>query len=258
MTLKLKTDSVSYMSDSIKDNQGNQTNKKMLSVSASFHLGHLLSNGHHAFVVKKSERLASALYVITGFLSPDEPARGRLRSCALDLLNRSTDQAKLHGASIESFGARCMEIGAILETAKAGGLISAMNAKLIGDEYASLASFVRDNQEKISEHVGRIEEALSDLEAPNSFSIGHVTKSPLDSLRIKNDTLRIAPQKRQSDRRDLVLAVFKNKEKLSIKDITASVVGCSEKTVQRELLSLVQSGALIKEGERRWSTYRKA
>lgn len=258
MALKLTTDSVLDMSDIIKDNDSNQTNKKAHAVSASFHLGHLLSNGHHAFVVKKSERLASALYVITGFLLPDEPARGRLRACALDLLNRSTDQTKLHGAGIESFSARCMEIGSILETAKAGGLISTMNAKLIGDEYASLSAFVRDNQEKISEHVGRIEEALSGLDNPDQFSIGHATKSPLDSLRIKNNTLRIAPQKRQSDRRALVLGVFKNKDRLSIKDITASVDGCSEKTVQRELLALVQSGTLIKEGERRWSTYRKA
>ncbi|MES2134637.1 MAG: hypothetical protein V4449_00115 [Patescibacteria group bacterium] len=246
------------MSDSIKDT-GNQANGNPLSISASFHLGHLLSNGHHAFVVRKSERLASALYVITGFIPADEPVRGRLRVCALDLLNRSTDQNKLHGAGIESFGARCMEIGTILEAAKAGGLVSSMNAKLICDEYASLASFVRDHQEKISERASGVEGSLSEIEKPAISSIGHSMKSPLRPIEInKKISIAHSPEKRQSDRRGLVLSAFKNNGKFSIKDITSLVEGCSEKTVQRELLALVQSGILIKEGERRWSTYRKA
>lgn len=247
------------MSDSIKDRKEGEGNSNNVGISASFHLGHLLSNGHHAFVVRKSERLASALYVLTGFIPPEEPVRGRLRVCALDLINRSADQNKLHGAGIESFGARCMEIATILEAAKAGGLISPMNAKMICDEYASLASFVRDHQEKISERATGVREALSGLEAPENISIGHTAKSPLQGIATpKNKASLVAPQKRQFNRTAVVLGAFKNKEKLSIKDITSSVEGCSEKTVQRELLSLVRSGVLIKEGERRWSTYRKA
>ncbi len=247
------------MSDNVKDSNGTKGNGNSLGISASFHLGHLLSNGHHAFVVRKSERLASALYVITGFIPAEEPVRGRLRACALDLINRSTDQSKLHGAGVETFGARCMEIGTILEAAKAGGLISPMNAKLICDEYASLASFVRDQQEKISEKGTRVQEALSGLETQETFSIGHSTKSPLHSTtQLKSKYLIPRSPQKPSDRKTLVLSAFKNKERLSIKDITASVEGCSEKTVQRELLALVQSGVLIKEGERRWSTYRKA
>lgn len=247
------------MSDNVKDSKGAEGNSNNLSISASFHLGHLLSNGHHAFIVKKSERLASALYVLTGFIPPEEPVRGRLRASALDLVSRSTDQSRLHGSGVESFGARCMEIGTILEAAKAGGLISSMNAKLICDEYASLASFVRDNQEKISERGSSVQEALSGLETPESLSIGQGTKSPLQTLNpIKNKTVSPIGQKKQFNRTALVLGVFKNKDKFSIKDITASVEGVSEKTVQRELLALVRSGVLIKEGERRWSTYRKA
>jgi len=247
------------MSDNLKDNKGGEANTNSFGISASFHLGHLLSNGHHAFVVRKSERLASALYVLTGFIPAEEPVRGRLRVCALDLVSRSTDQGKLQGSGVESFGARCMEIGTILEAAKAGGLISPMNAKLICDEYASLASFVRDHEEKISERSTAVQEALSGLETSEHLSIGQGAKSPLQTLnQLKNKATSQPVQKRQFNRTAAVLSVFKNKDKLSIKDITASVEGCSEKTVQRELLALVRSGVLIKEGERRWSTYRKA
>jgi hypothetical protein len=40
-----------------------------------------------------------------------------------------------------------------------------------------------------------------------------------------------------------------------VKDVSAVVKDCSEKTLQRELLALVAQGVLKKEGERRWSSY---
>ncbi len=245
------------MADTIKDSSKEQRSNKNLLKQGYSRIGHLLSNDHHAFVVKKSERLASALYVITGFIPADEPARGRLRVCALDLINRSTDKTKLHGAGVEAFGARCVEIGTILQAAHSGGLISEMNARLITDEYSSLASFIRENEERISEQLGAISDALSGIEAPK-ISIGHNKKSPLRILPIQGKGQDLKTSKRQNDRKDLILNAVKSKGRISIKDVVALVDGYSEKTVQRELLNLVRAGVLIKEGERRWSTYRKA
>ena len=48
---------------------------------------------------------------------------------------------------------------------------------------------------------------------------------------------------------------IKEKDKINVKDVTKVVRDCSEKTLQRELVSLVGKGVLVKEGERRWSTY---
>jgi len=42
---------------------------------------------------------------------------------------------------------------------------------------------------------------------------------------------------------------------LSVKDFTRVIKDCSEKTIQRELLDLVEKGIVKKEGERRWSRY---
>lgn len=245
------------MSDNIKDNKS-QKGEKALGISASFYLGHLLSNGHYAFVVRKAERLASALYVITGFIPPEEPVRESLRKCAIELINRSSDQRKLNGPSVEFFASKCMEVGALLEVAKSGGLVSQMNAKLISEEYASLASFVRDNQGKIFEREVSVPEVSFPPEKVDDIPIGQNEKILQSKSVFKSGKIRQIGQKNTQDRRSSVLAVFKDKSKFSIKDITASVVGCSEKTIQRELLALVQSGVLIKEGERRWSTYRKA
>jgi DeoR/GlpR family transcriptional regulator of sugar metabolism len=61
-----------------------------------------------------------------------------------------------------------------------------------------------------------------------------------------------------SDRSQRILAIVKAKGIVSIGDVSAVVTDCSEKTIQRELLALVEQGVLKKEGERRWSTYRLA
>jgi hypothetical protein len=57
------------------------------------------------------------------------------------------------------------------------------------------------------------------------------------------------------DRRKIILALIKQKPALTVKDIARSIPHVSEKTIQRELLSMVSVGILFKRGERRWSTY---
>ena len=59
-------------------------------------------------------------------------------------------------------------------------------------------------------------------------------------------------------RRSDVLSVVRSRGMASIRDITSVIKDMSEKTVQRELLALVKEGVLVKEGEKRWSTYRIA
>jgi hypothetical protein len=244
------------MSDIARDNSKRPNRAKNLSNSGSFGLGLLISNEHHAFVVKKSEKLASALYVVTGFIPPEEPVRTRLRVCALNVIGRSADQSTLGGAGVESFAAACIEIGTILETAKSGGLVSAMNAELIHSEYVSLASFVREHEERISERGLHVQKALAETARPASLKGHYSNKSfPKTSNKIVSKN---KGHKEVSDRTASILDLLKSKEKISIKDAVESINGVSEKTLQRELLSLVKNGTLIKEGERRWSTYRKA
>lgn len=59
----------------------------------------------------------------------------------------------------------------------------------------------------------------------------------------------------KEERRKIILALIRQKPSLTVKDIAKSISGVSEKTIQRELLSMVAEGVLEKRGERRWSTY---
>ena len=60
---------------------------------------------------------------------------------------------------------------------------------------------------------------------------------------------------KHNSRRNTILELLQNKPFITVTDATNAIDGCSAKTLQRELLSLVSEGILKKQGERRWSTY---
>lgn len=63
------------------------------------------------------------------------------------------------------------------------------------------------------------------------------------------------PASQLSDRQMVIIREIRNRGQLTIRDLADKIKGCSEKTIQRELLALVGAGVLKKEGERRWSKY---
>lgn len=58
------------------------------------------------------------------------------------------------------------------------------------------------------------------------------------------------------DRRTNVLNVIRDKGEATIKDIVEVISDCSEKTIQRELITLINDNVIVREGERRWSKYK--
>ena len=62
-------------------------------------------------------------------------------------------------------------------------------------------------------------------------------------------------QIRKQSRKEQILALFAKGVDISIKDISARIKGCSEKTIQRELNTLVSDRILQRIGEKRWSRY---
>lgn len=58
-----------------------------------------------------------------------------------------------------------------------------------------------------------------------------------------------------TDRAARIRTVLEAKPQATIKDIAEIITDVSEKTIQRELNSLIEKGQVIREGERRWSRY---
>ena len=58
-----------------------------------------------------------------------------------------------------------------------------------------------------------------------------------------------------TDRSERIKTVLEAKPLATIKDIAEIITDVSEKTIQRELNSLIEKGQVLREGERRWSRY---
>lgn len=246
------------MSDTKKDNSGLATKEADERFRALFK--DFLKNDHHTFVVQKAEKLASALYMVTGFIPGDDPLRTRLRVCAVDLISTSADPSKARDVRYqEGFASRCLEIASILKLAERAGFISGMNSQVLCDEYAELASFVKNHHEKVFGVVHFSVAGEDDHEAGgHARAAAGAAQGSLKDTSSKTQRKRGLQSKRQNNRRDMILRLLDKKDKISIKDAFSAVEGCGEKTIQRELSTLVQEGVLLKEGKRRWTTYRKA
>lgn len=240
------------MSDTKKDSNKDILKKTDSNLQSKF--GLFFKNEHHSFAVLKTEKLASALYMVTGFIAEHDPLRTQLRGSALDLVSCVADTRKGGGANQEYFGARCLEIGSMLSLAERAGLISPMNAQVLCDEYASLGSFVQHNHNQVFG---------GDLDV--AATLPATTQAPQQGRRVqeapgmKRTVSKKTPNyKRHDNRRKVIVSLFNKKDKINVKDASAAIPGCSEKTIQRELTAMVDEGVLFKEGERRWSVYRKA
>ncbi|HAS84648.1 MAG TPA: hypothetical protein DCS23_01040 [Candidatus Yonathbacteria bacterium] len=283
------------------------------------------SNGTTAFGVtisKKCERLATAIYLVTNFLSDTEPMKFRLRALSLELVRDASlvknGSQMMEANVLEALRVNILETVSLLELAFIAGLVSEMNFAILKREYASL----RDTIEvKKSSRESRTDSILGDnffntpepifadlasslrggttkqsstrphstfpiqhsVQNPKGLSIGQTTTVMSDrntkghvsmppSLRAKPIVFARSEATKQSStrphspfpvqhsvriesRRARILKLVKDNREVTIKDIATHFVDLSEKTIQRELVSLVESGVLKKFGERRWSRY---
>ena len=67
------------------------------------------------------------------------------------------------------------------------------------------------------------------------------------------DTAR--PAQNAADRRERIKTIIEAKGEATIKDISEIVSDVSEKTIQRELQSMIEDNIVKRQGERRWSKY---
>ena len=248
------------------------------------------------FVHKKTERITTALYLITNLLPKEEPIKWRLREKGIELMSRV-----LHfGAGRGDDGVypdvlvipSIIELCSLLEVSYSSGAISEMNFVVLKREYENVIELFEKaaTRRRETEREGYMipknffdlpyESSLVDLLGVAARTDGtHKNMSPAQNMSDISETavsaykgqsvMRSSPIKtavslqqhegvrnpRSKNRRESIVSILRQQGRLGIKDITKVIRGCSEKTVQRELLSLVKEGVVMKEGERRWSVY---
>jgi hypothetical protein len=230
---------------------------------------------------QKPEKIASALYLITSFFLDQEPVKWKLRSLASDLVSlgvslysslfKEREAARMETRSV------VLEMVSLLAVTKNAGLISEANHSLLNQE---LLKYL----ENLGFPAGLREENGVPVLSQNFFASEEKEPKPIENhepFLIKNKIHeepvsylpslpkqevqkeeREKPLKefgavsvKKNSRQSIIIGLLKRKKEVMIKDISPLISGCSEKTIQRELMAMVQAGILRKTGEKRWSRY---
>ncbi len=195
-----------------------------------------------SYISAKTDKLAAAIYLVTGQLSDSEPLKWKLRDLAV--------QSTIFKDSWSFNLPRTITlIINLLDLGLNGSTVSVMNFTLLKSEYRSLLEMV----EQVSG--ANFKALLTSKEVlPTQVSSDNPNTKP-ERMASSERRINQALTPGKAPRQDLIMGAIKGQGWLAIKDIAQSVPGFSVKTVQRELTELVEKGVVKKMGDRRWSRY---
>ncbi len=212
------------------------------------------------FIYKKAERLAKAVHLITPAFESSVSLKNRIDAIAIGLI----DAAMLPpGAARAVLSHELLALSSFLSLARTSHLLSSMNAELITRETHALLQEIASYEEP---RLSLDETPTLSVIAKNTLSQTMREESSHTPRRQQDRQIKTVykghlkdieptPEGRVKDRQQAILSVIGTKGIASIKDISTLVRGVSEKTIQRELMVLINTGKVLKKGERRWSTY---
>jgi DNA-binding transcriptional ArsR family regulator len=215
------------------------------------------------YIYKKAERLAKAIHLVAPAFATSPALKDRIDAVAVALIDAAIVPPS---ESRELLSRELLALSSVLAIARTTSLLSSMNAELIAHEAHELLQEVAsyDEPRLFLDPVPTIAE-LAKTVAQKPAQASKVFEKP-ESKTAKAANLSIGQNKGhsigqiadtgvKSGRRDSILSVLRAKGPVYIKDISTVIRDVSEKTIQRELQSLVEEGAVSRTGERRWTSY---
>ncbi|HEV7424495.1 MAG TPA: hypothetical protein VGO21_04905 [Candidatus Paceibacterota bacterium] len=235
--------------------------------------GLIIKDSSVSLSYNKTNKLVTALYMVTDILDKEEPIRHKLRTLGTGIIS------DIHTIP-KNVVNKISEIMSLLDIASAVNIISPMNCNILRKEFLELDQSIKEftgKAETINKQINLSEFFAGEAPIKNSLpnnqykSIGHhgstrigvqkgstLMKALSDRI-INENNFEVLKRKRRVN----ILNIVKNNGgNANIKDIKNKLsdnkndeLNVSEKTLQRELISLVKDGVLNKTGEKRWSRY---
>lgn len=223
-----------------------------------------LHSGSVAIPYSKLSKLITALYIVTDIMDKEEPLRSKLRTFGIEILS------DINSISDENLNQKIQTILSFLDIALSINLVSEMNCNILRKEFVELGQSFQSSK-KAPNQINSMwleEFLLQPTQTSNQSNLG--TGQVIKKQKNFNENNSSASNMSKKQRRDDVLEVIKqNGGNATITDIknkasalptgpageVNSLATCSEKTLQRELISMVKDGVLRKEGSKRWSKY---
>jgi len=235
----------------------------------------IIKNNDFGDIHNKSHRLATAVFVVSNLMDENDELKTKIRNLSLKLISNSIglkDISFLDANNLLSDMEKiCLELMSLLDIASVICLISKMNAEVIRGEFrlfiSELDKFIAKFEENKSISINGLFERSQILNERNNFTEEDFEIKKM-SQTVNENSFKTFPKisaqiraktetghKRKDLRKNTILDFIKRHTDSSIKDIVPNINGCSEKTIQRELIALINEGKIKKTGERRWSKY---
>lgn len=254
----------------------------------------------------KTQKLITALYIVTDIIDKEEPIRNKLRTLGVEILSdlpaqagMSTVQSGTPSMSKTVFDiAKIDQVLSFLNIASTMNFISEMNHSILQKEFIKLKESIQEHTEVKPTW---LEEFLltvpsEDIKLGASISNGHINSkghvrigvqkggtllgaikdmsnrmpAPYEAEGFRSGSdIKFNRSEKESfsllkkERRYNIIKIIKDnggsatikdiKEKLNVGNESSLI--SSEKTLQRELMSMIKDDVLNKTGEKRWTQY---
>lgn len=243
--------------DNLRDISKNTIKDPERKLAASYGAGSQKMSVINAY--SKLNKLITALYIVTDIMDSAEPIRLKLRTLGLEILS------DINSISRSEMSEKIKTTLSFLDIALAIRLVSEMNFNILTKEFNELARSLQPESEKNQVSPAWLEEFLDETPLLDKEGVGggnsNITTSPFghsSSTRRREGELTPNILKKQR-REDIMKAIRANGGSATITEVKAkaspALASCGEKTLQRELVSMVKDNILKKEGSKRWSKY---
>ena len=228
--------------------------------------------GYYASVFKKIEKITSVLSYIVSHINKtqkDSVHAKRVQDKSLIVHDTALESLTLThedaGTGLVELQHRLVSLESTLRVAQAAGVMSDDVLQLVVEQIDSVQRYINNHYTKNNGYSLDIAAtALPPVSGgSNPSGQSNSTKKPPPAARrkrvqipagdISSDAYLVYSQ--MTDRAERIKTVLEAKPQATIKDIAEVITDVSEKTIQRELNSLIEKGQVVREGERRWSKY---
>jgi len=146
------------------------------------------------FLYKKTERISTAVYLVSNLMSVDEPIKWQLRKTSLGLIDKvmslSNATMSSRDISIRDISQKLFQLISLYEIAFRSGFISEMNYKIVDNEMKKIASFLSEFDSQDGQARGSLFDETFFTENINDIEKDQIKKDISKKDRITNGVYR--------------------------------------------------------------------
>ncbi len=224
------------------------------------------NNEYYSNVFKRTERMVSVVFYVLSYIEKNDHSDFHIK-------NISEKAMKVHESSLATlslyeyevkdkifpFEQSLVALEGVLNIGNAARVLNDDVLALLLSEVDLVQRYLRNHFTNQAPLTVREQNSISRVATNDrpkaSRSIGSSRPSRVNIPKgdISSDAHMVYSQ--LVDRSVRIKTVLEAKPESTIKDIAEVITDVSEKTIQRELNSLIEKGQVIRQGERRWSKY---